>query len=277
MCRRRGGFTLIELLVVLSIISVLVGLLIPAVQQARRAAARLKSMNNMKQIGLAVHHYHDDHQKLPRYHHVLGEPPARRAAHCLILPYLEQGNAATLGDANLAYLTQVRVEVYLDPLDPTLSAGDVVGMTSYGFNLLVLGGDKSGSYWVDQRIWPHQEDPTFVGSENVNAVPGAGTLLGVADGTSTTVLLTQRFVRCVSVQTMFHNYVSPMRAIYAPNLLPQLGIRPNDCISGAAQSTSSSILVTLCDGSVRSVSAGGVSSYWYAASTPNGGEVLGDW
>jgi prepilin-type N-terminal cleavage/methylation domain-containing protein/prepilin-type processing-associated H-X9-DG protein len=63
--RRRGGFTLIELLVVIAIIGILIGLLLPAVQAAREAARRAQCINNLKQIGIALHNYHDQHGALP--------------------------------------------------------------------------------------------------------------------------------------------------------------------------------------------------------------------
>src|SRR5262245_40558050 len=89
MRRERTGFTLIELLVVIAIIAILVGLLLPAVQKVREAAARAKSANNLKQLTLAVHNYEGTNGKIPA-NAVTLPSGLRVSCHWLLLPYVEQ-------------------------------------------------------------------------------------------------------------------------------------------------------------------------------------------
>ncbi len=115
--RPRGGFTLIELLVVIAIIAVLIALLLPAVQAAREAARRTQCVNNLKQIGLALHGYHDGANTFPAggWIALYGQPATSNMNmgwSAAVLPYLEQG--PLYGGLNFSY-------PYNDPVNSTAS------------------------------------------------------------------------------------------------------------------------------------------------------------
>ncbi|MEW4561191.1 DUF1559 domain-containing protein [Bremerella sp. JC770] len=104
---RRAGFTLVELLVVIAIIGVLIGLLLPAVQQAREAARRMQCMNNLRQIGLAMHNYVDSYGRFPISQSWSQLGPEYAISACWarsLLPYIEQGNITNQYDDRLPHV-----------------------------------------------------------------------------------------------------------------------------------------------------------------------------
>ncbi|MBM3996355.1 MAG: DUF1559 domain-containing protein [Planctomycetes bacterium] len=213
---RRRGFTLIELLVVIAIIAILIGLLLPAVQKVRAAAARMQCGNNLKQIGLAIHGYHDTKKELP---------PARLdynggATWCiLILPFLEQEPLYKQWDITKQYyqqsaaVRQTALPVYFCPSrrsagDTPLSTRDVpeAGWSSANFPGSLgdygccEGDNNNGQYNTDQA-----DGAMILAAYNSATNPAGGWFItkfysrtrfaNITDGLSNTLLVGEKHVR----------------------------------------------------------------------------------
>jgi prepilin-type N-terminal cleavage/methylation domain-containing protein len=302
--RRGGAFTLIELLVVIAIIAILIGLLLPAVQKVREAAARSTCSNNLKQIGTAVHNYASANQDRLPPGWANNNGTQYGSLHFYLLPFMEQTSVYQLAGNNSWNQNNTLIKPYICPSDATVWQSYQTGGTNYAWNVWVFQG---GLGWGS-------------GQDAKNTI-----ITGMTDGTSNTVMFGERYRLC---QPSSGGHTDPVWAAhpwstpngpwavaafgytswsnnsgiggipngngnlngYYPdyythgqgpggNIPFQTSPNPTNCNWYALQSPHTGVMLTgLGDGSVRNVSPSISINTWVYACVPNDGNPLAnDW
>src|SRR6202158_453302 len=314
--RRWRAFTLIELLVVIAIIAILIGLLVPAVQKVRAAAARIQCANNLKQIGLSVHNYNGTYGRLPPaegvgpgvvnpYGNFQSPSGTTGTTFYYLLPFIEQDNVYNLVNDSMALdahnnpiVGGIVIKTFLCPSDPS-----VVNAGTYGGCGVMLGLDIQRNGFASTNY-----------AANVMVFEPRGTQpieVAMADGTSNAVMFAERYRNCSPNSANGGGCTLPawawntIRNASDPWSSPTFGAS-NDFLSqmGAGDAAfsygslgfqagpsaqqcnwyvtqgghTSNMMVALGDGSVRGVSQGMSVVTWVNACIPNDGNPLGsDW
>ncbi|MGL6075030.1 MAG: DUF1559 domain-containing protein [Fimbriiglobus sp.] len=288
----RNGLTLLELIVVIAIIAILVGLLLPAVQKVRSAAARSQSANQLRQLSVAEHHWAVDHGRFPRSYGEIVVPDSpgsesgiSRSLHYVLLQYMEQHvlyynkvftNQRSIGSTD-------SVPTYYSPMDPATGTPSIWDCTSYAANSwshYKHTGPQSGitdgltqtiSFSERYRyncsnsaiVWssseygrPHESDSLLYPNSNV------------------------RFQRSATLAGSYDHIPYPDHPrLTFPNFIFQVAPKLSDCDPRNVQASQScGLLVAMCDGSVRTLGPKITPHTYWSLVTPAGGEVISeDW
>ena len=312
--RSRRGFTLIELLVVIAIIAVLIGLLVPAVQKVREAAARLQCQNNLTQWGLAMHNYHDVMKHLPPGN----QSNPRRVWVVLVWPYVEQGTF---------YIRFDQTKHFYQPPNTYVNTTD--GIYAKTAPIYYCPSDRPGALWKGDIYWrargsyvinwgnmtvPYNpKDPVqnpalgiapFGYTDNASRnLPRTTRLTDFTDGTSNTVLMSEVITAANDTDydirgdmmnddvpcTMFMTLNTPNSGTDVspfcrdPNTGKPYPWNPPCTTTGSTYSHKAArsrhlggVNVLFGDGHVFFVQNNIALATWRALGTMNGGEVIGD-
>ena len=308
--KKRIGFTLIELLVVIAIIAVLIALLLPAVQQAREAARRTQCKNNMKQIGLAFHNYHDTLNCFPVNFAVRGSGGGQAIADTghswltMCLPYIDQANLYNSIDHNAKLSStpgnitaaNTIIKAFLCPSDDGNSDGRLGNRSDYNINPPGTWGVTNykacaGSNWA-WGVWSPVSSP---GGKNAGSTDGLNAGNGILcsnqqntngptrmrdipDGTSNTFAVGEALPSYTQWNWWYNPNAStatcavPLNAVLKRTL--NVGDWPNN-YSFASKHVGGGHFF-MADGSARFISENVDVNVYRAAATIAGNEVAGD-
>ena len=311
--RRRPvrAFTLIELLVVIAIIAILIGLLLPAVQAAREAARRMQCINNLKQLGLALHNYQSVHDQFPiGVYRVpatgLNLPSGYKAVFVVgILSFIEQGNLFNSYNMNLLFNTADNATTRLTTIQVYQCPSDEAQIFNQASGTTFVPMDVKGSYGLNWGINNYWNQGAGNGQAAAPFYMGYGAkIAAITDGTSNTLGMMEmrqapspngnppaidRRARLWNDDSV--NY--QISTILAPNSRsPDFGVCVNDVTQalpcqvdtnsadsltfymGARSRHPGGVNALFCDGSVRFIKDTVGLPVWQALSTMNGGEVI---
>jgi prepilin-type N-terminal cleavage/methylation domain-containing protein len=297
----QAGFTIIELLVVIAIIAILVALLLAAVQKVRQAAARTRSTNNLRQLGIATMNCHDANGCIPPWagffpqgtSNTKATPAQHGSFFYHILPFLEH-EAVQRATTGYSYTSTAVIPEYIAPLDPipgsmtaTNGEGVEAGLCSYLGNGYLLGGDENVLCYFGLRPGAATNGDTAGNLTHALDTPYTRIPEDIPDGTSNTILFVEHYsYNCMydttgpvkGNRTWGEDSAGPSR--YAPFLIHtqvfELNAVPGQQSCYTAQAYhEAGCQAAMADGSVHIIHSSVSPTVWWRMLLPNDGQVVG--